>query len=52
MFPARLETLERGEIKIGRLEIRLMAALALALDDGPYVAKVTGIGGESCTHNQ
>ena len=34
------------EIEIGRLKIRLVAALALALDDGPDVAEVAGVGRE------
>jgi hypothetical protein len=46
MFAARLEALVRCEVEIGRLEIRLMASLALALDDGPDVAKIAGIGRE------
>jgi hypothetical protein len=42
-----LEALVRCEIEIGRLEIWLVAALALALDDGPDVAKIAGGGREA-----
>ena len=44
MFAARSEAFVSCEIEIGRLEIRLMAALALALDNRPNVAEIADVG--------
>jgi hypothetical protein len=52
MLAARLKTLIGCEIEIRRFQIRLVAALALALDDGPDVTKITGVGAENSRREQ